>query len=80
MWAQMVEPAPRSVDIESLVADMRPPTDDDVPMTSDWQPLDTREALVAYLNEINECRERNQVTRQRSVAPPVAPHGEQREP
>ncbi len=59
MWAQMVEPAPRSVNIESLVADMRPPTDDDVPRTSDWQPLDTKEALVAYLNEINECRERN---------------------
>jgi len=76
----MVEPAPRSVDIESLVADMRPPTDDNVPMMSDWQPLDTKETLFAYLNEINESHERNQVTRRRFVAPPVAPHGEKREP
>jgi hypothetical protein len=36
---------------------MRPPTDDDVPMTSDWQPLDTKDKLLAYLNRINEARE-----------------------
>jgi hypothetical protein len=36
---------------------LRPPTDDDVPMTLDWEPLDTREKLVAYLEAINRRRE-----------------------
>jgi hypothetical protein len=28
----------------------------DVPMTSDWQPLDTKDKLLAYLDRINEAR------------------------
>jgi hypothetical protein len=47
----------RELRIAELVADMRPPTDDDVPMTLDWEPLDTREKLVAYLEAINRRRE-----------------------
>jgi hypothetical protein len=47
----------RELRIAELVADMRPPTDDDVPMTVDWEPLDTREKLVAYLEAINRRRE-----------------------
>jgi hypothetical protein len=42
--------------IEEFVGDARPPTDDDVPMTLDWTPLDTREKLIAYLDEINRRR------------------------
>lgn len=42
--------------IEEFVADARPPSDDDVPMTLDWTPLDTRERLIAYLEEINRQR------------------------
>ena len=52
----------RQIDIDALCRDMRPPTDDDVPMTLDWQPLDTKDKLVAYLTEINEARERARVT------------------
>ena len=33
---------------------MRPPTDDDVPMTSAWQPLDTQDKLLVYLNGTEE--------------------------
>ncbi len=39
--------------IEEFLADARPPTDDDVPMSLDWTPLDTPEKLIAYLEEIN---------------------------
>jgi hypothetical protein len=53
----MAGPGLRHIDIDSLVDDMRSPTDDDVPMTSDWQPLDTKDKLLAYLNRINEARE-----------------------
>ena len=42
--------------IAEFVGGTRPPTDDDVPMTLDWEPLDTREKLVAYLDEINRQR------------------------
>jgi hypothetical protein len=58
----MAEQARRQIDIDALRRDMRPPTDDDVPMTSDWQPLDTKDKLVAYLTEINEARERARAT------------------
>ena len=51
----------RHIDVASTVRDIRPPTDDDVPMTSDWQPLDSKEKLLAYLAEINEARERARV-------------------
>lgn len=62
------------IDVEALSDGMRPPTDDDVPMTSDWRPLDTNEKLVAYLTKINDAREREQTNGRRSVAPQVAPH------
>lgn len=58
----MAEQARRQVDIDELCRDMRAPTDDDVPMTLDWQPLDTKDTLVAYLTEINEARERARAT------------------
>ena len=58
----MADLGPRHVDIDSLCDDMQPPTDDDVPMTSDWQPLDTKAKLIAYLTEINEARERARVS------------------
>jgi hypothetical protein len=53
----MANPGVRHIDIDSICDDMRPPTEDDVPMTSDWQPLDTKHKLLAYLNRINEARE-----------------------
>jgi hypothetical protein len=53
----MADPGVRHVDIDSLVDDLRPTADDDVPMTSDWQPLDTKDKLLAYLNRTNEARE-----------------------
>ena len=46
----------RHVDIYLLVDDTRPPMVDDVPMTSDWQPLDNKDTLLAYLDRINEAR------------------------
>ncbi|MEO6654353.1 MAG: hypothetical protein ABIP17_17065 [Ilumatobacteraceae bacterium] len=52
----------RHIDVESVVHNMRPPTDDDVPMTLDWEPLDTKEKLLAYLSEINEAREQARVS------------------
>ena len=55
----MADPSPRSVDIEALVANMRRPSEDDVPMTLDWQPLDTKVKLAAYLDEINAASERS---------------------
>lgn len=75
----MDDPTPRHIDVESVVADMRPPTDDDVPMTLDWEPLDTKEKLLAYLAGINESRERDQSNSGCSVAPPVAPHSDPNE-
>jgi len=59
MALAMADSGLRHIDIDSLVDDMRPPTDDDVPMTSDWQPLDTKDKLLAYLDRINEARERD---------------------
>jgi hypothetical protein len=47
----MADPGLRHIDIDSLVDDMRPPTEDDVPMTSDWQPLDTEDKLLARYDE-----------------------------
>lgn len=55
----MTEPGPRHVDLESLCRDMRPPTGDDVPMTLDWEPLDTLDKLLAHLDEVNAAREQN---------------------
>lgn len=53
----MADPGLRHIDLDSLVDDMRPPTNDDVPMTSDWQPLDTKDKPLAYLDRINEARD-----------------------
>lgn len=52
----------RHIDVESRVRDMQPPTDDDIPMTLDRQPLDTKEMLLTYLAEINDARERARVS------------------
>lgn len=51
----MGESKARHIDVESLVRGMQPPTDDDVAMTLDWQPLDTKERLLAYLAKINDA-------------------------
>jgi hypothetical protein len=42
--------------IDEFVRGARPPSDDDVPMTLDWTPLDTREKLIAHLEKINRRR------------------------
>jgi hypothetical protein len=57
----MGESEARRIDVESLRQSTDPPTDDDVPMTSDWQPLDTKEKLLAHLAEINDARDRARV-------------------
>ena len=49
----MADRGRRHIDIDSLFEDMRPPTADDVPMTSDRQPLDTKDKLLVYLDRIN---------------------------
>lgn len=45
-------------DIDELVADMRPPTEDDVPISVEGDLLDTPEKVLAHLNRINEERDR----------------------
>jgi hypothetical protein len=45
------------LDVAAMVADMRPPTDDDVPTALDGTALDTADKVVAYLGEINERRQ-----------------------
>ncbi len=54
--ARRVEQIPE-LDIAAMVADMRPPTDDDVPIALDGTPLDTPAKLIAYLEEINARRD-----------------------
>ncbi|CAN5811838.1 MAG: hypothetical protein ACR2HP_11635 [Ilumatobacteraceae bacterium] len=44
------------LDVAAMVADMRPPTDDDVPITLDGTRLDTPGKVIAYLQEINARR------------------------
>ena len=43
----------RRWEVEELTADMRPLTDDDVPIALDGRRLDTAEKVIAYLHEIN---------------------------
>jgi hypothetical protein len=43
--------------IDEFFGDMRPPTDDDVPIALDGTQLDTPEKLIAYLRKINASRE-----------------------
>ena len=44
------------LDVAAMAADMRPPTDDDVPIILDGRRLDTPEKVIAFLHEINEQR------------------------
>ena len=46
----------QELDVVAVVADIRPPTDDDVPIALDGTPLDTPAKVIAYLQEINEQR------------------------
>jgi len=43
--------------VSEFFGDMRPPTEDDVPIALDGTRLDTTEKVVAYLREINIARE-----------------------
>lgn len=47
----------QELDVAAMIADMRPPTDDDVPIALDGTRLDTPAKLIAYLNEINASRQ-----------------------
>ena len=49
------------IDLDELCRDMRPPTDDEVPTALDGTRLDTKEKLVAHLNEINDRRKQARV-------------------
>ena len=42
--------------LAELTADMRPPTDDDVPLDRDGNPLDSPEKVLAHLERINAER------------------------
>ena len=46
----------KELDVEAMVAEMRPPTDDDVPIALDGTRLDTPEKVRSYLEAINERR------------------------
>lgn len=52
------------LDVDAMVADMRPPTADDVPIALDGTRLDTPGKLIAYLEQINAARDAD--TRQRA--------------
>jgi hypothetical protein len=54
----MPEPADQihKLDVAPMVADMRPPTDDDVPITLDGRRLDAPEKVFTFVHEINEQR------------------------
>jgi hypothetical protein len=47
----------REIDLEKLCRGMRPPTDDEVPTALDGTRLDTKEKLIAHLDEINKHRD-----------------------
>ncbi len=47
----------QELDVAAMIADMRPPSDDDVPIALDGTRLDTPTKLIAYLNEINASRQ-----------------------
>ena len=44
------------LDVTAMVADMRPPSDDDVPIALDGTRLDTPAKVIAYLEQINARR------------------------
>lgn len=56
----MSEKVTRRWNVAELIADMRPPTDDDVPIALDGTRLDTVEKLIAHLDRVNAERERAQ--------------------
>lgn len=45
-------------EIDELIADMRPPTKDDIPVALNGEVLDTPEKVVEHLTRINETRRR----------------------
>lgn len=51
----------REIDLDDLCRDMRPPGADEVPTALDGTRLDTKEKLVAYLDEINDRSDRARV-------------------
>lgn len=55
----MAEQADRipELDVAAMVADMRPPSADDVPIALDGTVLDTPPKVLAYLEVINTARE-----------------------
>ena len=54
----------RELDLAAMVADMHPPTADDVPIAVDGTRFDTPGNPIAYLEEINAAREASsQLTR-----------------
>lgn len=57
----MASDAVRVLDVTELCSDMRPPTDDEVPTGLDGTRLDSKEKLVAHLDEISERRRRSLV-------------------
>jgi hypothetical protein len=54
--SEQVEAIPE-LDLAAMVADMRPPTDDDVPVALDGTRLDTPAKVIAYLEQINARRD-----------------------
>ncbi len=57
----MAREAVRQLDLAELCRDMRPPAEDEVPTALDGTPLDTKEKLVAYLDQINRGRKQPRV-------------------
>ncbi len=51
----------REIDLDELCRGMRPPTDDEVPTAPDGTRLDTKEKLIAHLQEINDHRDQLRV-------------------
>lgn len=56
----MVTKVVRRWRIEDLTADMRPPTDDDLPRALDGTVLDTPAKVLAHLERVNAERDRRQ--------------------
>jgi hypothetical protein len=56
----MSEQVVRRGRVSELTADLRPPTDDDVPLALDATRLDTVDKLIAHLDRVNAERDRAQ--------------------
>ena len=48
------------LDVAAMVAEMGPPTADDVPIALDGTRLDTPGKVIAYLEQINAAREQTE--------------------